>query len=43
MFFVEKELQEGTRGYQPSYNVLPQTFNAVPGVSGTNAALYTHI
>lgn len=27
-----QELQEGSRGYQPSYNVLPQTFNAVPGL-----------
>lgn len=27
-----QELQEGSRGYQPTYNVLPQTFNAVPGL-----------
>ncbi|KAA8586686.1 hypothetical protein FQN60_016382, partial [Etheostoma spectabile] len=27
-----QELQDGSRGYQPSYNVLPQTFNAVPGL-----------
>lgn len=29
----EQELQEAGRGYQPSYNVLPQTFNTIPGVS----------
>lgn len=32
-FFVEQELQEGSRGYQHSYNLLPQHFNAVSGVS----------
>lgn len=27
-----QELLEGSRGYQPSYNVQPQTFTAVPGL-----------
>nr|XP_057924239.1 collagen, type XV, alpha 1b isoform X3 [Doryrhamphus excisus] len=27
-----QELQEGSRGYQPSYNILPQTFTAVAGL-----------
>lgn len=27
-----QELQDSSRGYQPSYNVLPQTFTAVPGL-----------
>lgn len=27
-----QELQEGIRGYQPSYNVLPQNFSPVPGL-----------
>uniref|UniRef100_A0A3B5Q408 Collagenase NC10/endostatin domain-containing protein n=1 Tax=Xiphophorus maculatus TaxID=8083 RepID=A0A3B5Q408_XIPMA len=34
---VDQELQEGSRGFQPSYNILPQTIESVPGVSGTNA------
>ncbi|XP_068604929.1 collagen, type XV, alpha 1b [Brachionichthys hirsutus] len=27
-----QELQEGSRGYRPSFNALPQTFHAVPGL-----------
>ncbi|CAF88614.1 unnamed protein product, partial [Tetraodon nigroviridis] len=32
-FLVKQELHDARRGYQPSYNVLPHTFHAIPGVS----------
>lgn len=36
---VKQELHDSRRGYQPSYNVLPHTFHAIPGVSQTLGAL----
>lgn len=32
-FLVKQELHDAARRYQPSYNVLPQTFRATAGVS----------
>ncbi|CAL8368967.1 unnamed protein product [Boreogadus saida] len=32
MWRSSRELQESSRGYQPSYNLLPQTVSAVPGL-----------
>lgn len=31
--FVGQELHEGNRGFQPSFHILPQTFNTVAGVN----------
>lgn len=32
-FVAKQELHDARRGYQPSYNLLPHTFHAIPGVS----------